>query len=118
ALAPGVYRIQAMRDGFRPLIRAGVRVATGETVRIELRLEVGSVAEAVTVTGDAPLLRSATSGLGQVVDTRKIVDLPLNGRSFITLASLAPGVALPPGSTLPRINGGRPRTNEYLFDGI
>src|SRR5881394_2131762 len=55
ALAPGVYRIQAMRDGFRPLIRAGVRVATGETVRVELRLEVGSVAEAVTVTADAPL---------------------------------------------------------------
>ena len=62
--------------------------------------------------------RSATSSLGQVVDNGKITGLPLNGRTFITLAALAPGVALPPGSQLPRINGGRPRTNEYLFDGI
>ncbi|HEX2341821.1 MAG TPA: hypothetical protein VHI98_15200 [Vicinamibacterales bacterium] len=76
------------------------------------------MAEAITVTGDASLLRSETAALGQVVDNRKVVDLPLNGRSFVTLAGLAPGVALPPGSSLPRINGGRPRTNEYLFDGI
>ena len=69
------------------------------------------------VTADAPMLR-ATASLGQVVSEEKITALPLNGRTFITLAALAPGVALPPGSQLPRINGGRPRTNEYLFDGI
>ena len=81
---------------------------------------IGEVAEALTVTADAPLLRSDTAGLGHVIDNRRIVDLPLNGRSFIALASLVPGVALPPSpaAPLPRINGGRPRTNEYLFDGI
>ena len=70
------------------------------------------------VTADTMRLRGATSSLGQVVDNGKITGLPLNGRSFVSLAGLAPGVALPPGSSLPRINGGRPRTNEYLFDGI
>ena len=119
-LAPGAYQVRVESTGFRRLIRDGVRLETGETVRLDLRLEVGSVAEAVTVSADAPLLRGETSGLGQVIDNRKIVALPLNGRNFITLASLAPGVALPPppAAPLPRINGGRPRTNEYLFDGI
>src|SRR5688572_17605119 len=117
-LAPGAYLVRVELSGFRSLARDGIRVATGETIRLDLQLEVGSLSDAVTVTADAPLLRTATSGLGQVIDNRKVVDLPLNGRSFISLAGLAPGVALPPGSSLPRINGGRPRTNEYLFDGI
>ena len=117
-LAPGAYRIRAARQGFRPLTREGIRVATGETVRVDLRLEVGGVMQAVSVTADAPAPHGDTSALGQVVESRTVVALPLNGRSFITLAGLAPGVALPPGSSLPRINGGRPRTNEYLFDGI
>jgi Carboxypeptidase regulatory-like domain len=119
-LTPGVYRLSVELSGFRPLTPEGVRLATGETVRLDLKLEVGGLTEAVTVVGDAPLLRSETSGLGHIIDNRRIVDLPLNGRSFITLAGLAPGVAVPPppAAPLPRINGGRPRTNEYLFDGI
>ena len=118
SLPPGMYQIRVELSGFRPLAREGVSLGTGETIRLDLQLQVGRLTEAVTVTADAPLLRSATSGLGQVIDNRKVVELPLNGRSFVTLAGLAPGVALPPGSSLPRINGGRPRTNEYLFDGI
>jgi hypothetical protein len=59
-----------------------------------------------------------TASLGTVIENEQVVQLPLNGRLFIMLAAIAPGVALPPNSVLPRINGGRPRTNEYLFDGI
>jgi hypothetical protein len=72
--------------------------------------------DSVTVTAPEP--RVAPSGLAHTVDERQVVNLPLNSRSFIALTALAPGVALPPGSAFPRINGGRPRTNEYLFDGI
>ena len=116
-LAPGSYRVGLELPGFRRLRREGVRLATGDSISLDLQLTVGGIAEAITVTADAPLLRDRTASLGQVRSTT-MVQLPLNGRSFITLAGLAPGVALPPGSQFPRINGGRPRTNEYLFDGI
>jgi hypothetical protein len=117
ALAPGEYRIDIELAGFRPLRKQGVRVETGETIRLDFTLDVGALTDAVTVQADVPALR-ATASLGQVISQEKIESLPLNGRSFITLASLVPGVAVPPASPLPRINGGRPRTNEYLFDGI
>jgi len=117
-LAPGEYRVDVELPGFRPVRRAGIRLSTGGKARIDFELAIGEVREQVTVTGDATILRAETPSLGTVVEQEQIVHLPLNGRAFITLASLAPGVALAPNSPLPRINGGRPRTNEYLFDGI
>ncbi len=116
-LAPGEYRIDIELAGFRPIRRQGIRVETGETIRLDFTVEIGALSDALTVVADAPALR-ATASLGQIISQEKIEGLPLNGRSFITLASLVPGVAVPPASPLPRINGGRPRTNEYLFDGI
>jgi hypothetical protein len=117
ALAPGEYRIDVVLSGFRPIRREGIRVETGTTIRLDFTLVIGTLTDATTVTARAPVLR-ATASLGQVISEEKVEALPLNGRSFITLASLVPGVAVPPASPLPRINGGRPRTNEYLFDGI
>ena len=119
-LGPGSYAVRVELNGFRPLTREGILLTTGETLRLDLRLELGAVTEAITVTAGAPLIRSETSGLGHLVENRNIIQLPLNGRSFITLATLVPGVAVPPSpaAPFPRINGGRPRTNEYLFDGI
>ena len=116
-LAPATYRLDVELAGFRGSRREGVRIETGETVRLDVALTLGGVNETITVTADAPPQRT-TASLGQVVSQEQVAALPLNGRSFITLAALAPGVALPPASQLPRINGGRPRTNEYLFDGI
>ncbi len=118
SLPPGDYRLDVELTGFRSVRRAGIHLATGEKARIDFDLAVGNISEQVTVTADSPMLRAVTASLGNVVEHEQVVQLPLNGRTFISLATLAPGVALPPNTQFPRINGGRPRTNEYLFDGI
>jgi hypothetical protein len=118
SLAPGRYRIEVELPGFKPIRRDGLNLSTGERARLDFTIAVGDVREQVTVVGDVPIVRAETAGLGAVVEHEQLVQLPLNGRVFVSLAALAPGVALPPNSQLPRINGGRPRTNEYLFDGI
>jgi len=117
-LRPGSYRISGEASGFRPSVREGVKLATGERVRIDLALIIGAFAEATTVTADASLLQTESASLGEVVGNRSVLQLPLNGRSYLPLVALVPGVALPPGSAFPRLSGGRPRVNEYLYDGI
>ncbi|HJZ81576.1 MAG TPA: TonB-dependent receptor [Pyrinomonadaceae bacterium] len=121
-LKPGLYNIVVEAEGFKQSVHEGVRLATGERVRLDFALEPGAITETVTVIQDASLLRTESGSLGQVIRNRRIVNLPLNGRNFLSLVTLSAGVAQPPpttaGPSFPRINGGRPRTNEYLFDGI
>ncbi len=122
-LEPGLYLLIVEAQGFRRLRREGVMLRVGERVRVDLALSVGDVQESVTISADASLLRTESGSLGQVIPNRRIVDLPLDGRNFFSLVTLVPGVAQPPPTTsgvpsLPRIGGGRPRVNEYLYDGI
>jgi len=117
-LAPGRYSVHVEIAGFKSVTRGGIQLTTGQEARIDFDLAVGDVREQISVVADAPIVRVENAGLGTTVEQERIVRMPLDGRSFMTLASQAPGVALPPASQLPRINGGRPRTNEYLFDGI
>jgi len=121
-LRPGPYNVTVEASGFRRFVQEGVRLMTGERIRLDVALTVGGVNEEVKVSADASLLRTETGSLGQVIPNRRIVDLPLNGRNFFTLITLAPGVAAPPpttvGPSFPRLNGGRPRVNEFLYDGI
>src|SRR5215831_8564193 len=70
SLRPGTYTMRVELNGFKTLNRTGVRIATGETIRLNLELEVGPVAETLTVTADAPLLRGDTTGLGHVIDNQ------------------------------------------------
>ena len=116
-LVSGRYNIAVRDAGFAPYQRNGITIATGTTVGLDLPLAAAGQ-DTVTVNADALLLQSQTSNIQTTIPGANIRALPLNTRNFIQLAQLAPGVSLPPGTLLPRINGGRPRTNEYLFDGI
>jgi hypothetical protein len=121
-LRPGLYTVTVEANSFRRFVQDGVRLMTGERIRLDVALTAGEINEEVKVTADASLLRTETGSLGQVIPNRRIVDLPLNGRNFFSLITLVPGVAAPPpttaGPSFPRLNGGRPRVNEYLYDGI
>jgi hypothetical protein len=119
SLKPGLYTLVVEATGFKRFVRENIAVATGERVHVDVALTIGSISESVTVTADASALRTESATIGQIIGNETIVSLPLNGRNFINLAGLAAGVALPPAATpLPRLNGSRPRTNEYMYDGI
>ena len=117
-LTPGLYQLDVSAPGFAHLKRTGIHAIVGQTLNVDLTLSVGGSQQTVEVTADAPQLQSQTSNVQTNLPGSTVIDLPLNTRNFVQLATLAPGVELPPGTVLPRINGGRPRTNEYLYDGI
>jgi hypothetical protein len=118
ALPPGEYRLSVARDGFAPLVQEGILLRVGDRTSLDLTLTVGGASETVLVTAAPPLLESGRGAVSFAVDQKKVTTLPLDGRNFVPLIALAPGVSLPPGSTLPRINGSRPRVSEYIYDGI
>jgi len=117
----GEYTVTAESQGFKKRVATGIVVQVDQTVTLRLTLEVGAVTEAVEVTAAAALVDAATSSLGQVVENRKIVDLPLNGRNAFALGLLA-GNTIPMsgmGSNLPFVaGGGRFSTNDVMLDGI
>jgi hypothetical protein len=118
SLRPGLYTIRVTAPGFVTFVRSGVSIRTGQRERIDLVLQPGAADQVVNVNADASLLATESGALTTVVSRDSITALPLNGRNVISLTTLAPGVSLPTGTLLPRINGGRPRTNEYLYDGV
>jgi hypothetical protein len=117
ALQPGAYALTVRKPGFASLEREVV-LRVGDQVTLDLTLQVGDVADVVNVTAATPLMQSSRGTVSFAVGQQAVATLPLDGRNFIPLVALAPGVMLPPGSTLPRINGSRPRVSEYVYDGI
>jgi len=118
-LPAGQYALTVEQPGFRTYRQSGVTLRLGDRTRLDVKLQIGQPSQTIEVTAAAPVLQTASGEVSLNVDEKKIVTLPLDGRNFIPLVTLAPGVALPGGgSLLPRIGGSRPRTNEYIYDGI
>lgn len=90
-LAGGTYTVNVEQAGFKKFIREGIQIRIGDTVELNIGLQVGDVTEAVQVTAETPLLSTAESSLGQVVDERRIVELPLFAGNAMDLVHLAPG---------------------------
>ena len=128
-LIPGTYRINVELSGFRTLVRGGIEVRVGDRLQFELALEVGGTAEEVTVNAAAPLLETSSGSLGQVIDARRVAELPIPHGDAFALIGLAGGTAFQRSSRLDRpfepthivgftMNGTRANRSDVTIDGI
>jgi outer membrane receptor protein involved in Fe transport len=132
ALPAGLYTMEASAPGFRTEVIRQATLAVNQTARVDFTLSPGAVTESVEVEAFLPLLNTETAALGQVIDTQRILEMPLNGRQFLELALLAPGVSSGNGgpqsgtsSLFQRpgqdsslsVSGGRAQNNNFLLDG-
>lgn len=119
-LQPGTYQLKVQQQGFRPVTQSELVLRVNQSARIDVTLEIGETAAGVTVEATPPLINAENVSVGAVIDSKKIVEMPLNGRSFIDLALLTPGVAKAGGAQgqwALTIAGGRPQNNNFLLDG-
>ncbi|MFZ3343476.1 MAG: TonB-dependent receptor [Terriglobales bacterium] len=137
ALPVGKYHVQVAAPGFKTA-SADISLQVSQVLEISLKLETGSASTTVDVTGDVPLVDTATSSAGEVISGQQVVDLPLNGRNFTSLALLTPGVSrgqyannasapnnnaetwrnAESGGAALSVDGLRPQANNFLLDGL
>jgi len=135
ALQPGSYTLTFQKQGFAQVTSAAIRLEVNQVARLDVSMHPGAVSENIQVTAAAALLESSNSQIGQVIETKAVSDLPLNGRNFAQLAILGTGVVgvgFGPSGTIgsgtrpddPRpgaelmSNGNREMANDYLLDGV
>ncbi len=122
-LPPAQYEVQVALAGFSTEVRSGITINVDAVVRVDFSLKVGNAAEKIEVVADAPLVQNETATLGQVIDSQKMTNIPLNARHFMALTVLSTGV-------LPDVQGGDRQSpsfyangvsrnkNNFLFDGV
>jgi len=91
AIPPGIYDLKAELSGFQSVERKGLIVQVGSANRISFPMAVGELAETIQVQAHSPLVQTENAAISTVIENRAIVELPLNGRNYLQLASLIPG---------------------------
>jgi len=130
-LRPGDYRVTAEAQGFKTESRAGLTLRVQDRLRVDFTMSPGAVSENIEVNSELPQIQSETSSLGQVIMSRQITELPLNGRDYTQLATLSTGVVRTSSGTKGNsggssnggrnsfvANGTRGTLNNFLLDGI
>lgn len=126
-LPPALYRIQVEHAGFQSYSQSGIRLQVDERLRLDIELKIGQVNEVVEVTGQASAVNTQDAVLRNVVDARRMVDLPLNGRNALSLVTLTPGVVpirgdvgtsfQPSDQVTASVSGSRSNGINYVMDG-
>lgn len=132
SLLPGAYRVRAEMDGFQSIVRSGIQLQVQQVARLDFRMQVGQVNEVVNVSGAAPMLTTESATTGTVIENKRIVDLPLNGRNFLQLVALSPNVSYGFGTAGQQasiqggqrsqqnisVSGQRSEFNRFTLDGV
>ncbi|HJU56599.1 MAG TPA: carboxypeptidase-like regulatory domain-containing protein [Pyrinomonadaceae bacterium] len=128
SLAVGEYTLSASLTGFKQLTKTGIDLRIGQVIDLDLELEAGEISVTETVPLGEQLLQTTTAEVSDVIERRRVTELPLNGRQFLQLALLSEGVVKPPGGTrggalqqageLVNVAGQRSGHNIYLLDGV
>ncbi|HET8548969.1 MAG TPA: carboxypeptidase-like regulatory domain-containing protein, partial [Bryobacteraceae bacterium] len=132
SLPPGSYTVAVQMEGFKRISLTNLQLGVDQKLRVDVTLQLGTVTETVTVEAAAPVVKTDSSELGDTVTEHQIKDLPLNGRDFVHLTRIIPGVVRGiPGANIDgagslawrasasfSANGQRTRDNNFLLDGV
>lgn len=115
-LPPSEYRLTVEKPGFQKNVTNEIKIDVQATVGLDVQLKVGDTTTTVEVAASAVQLSTETSSVSTVIDNKRILDMPLNGRNPFSLAQLSPGV-IPGGGSTPWISGGRNASSDITVDG-
>ncbi|HEU0120500.1 MAG TPA: TonB-dependent receptor [Bryobacteraceae bacterium] len=127
-LPVGMYEVSVAAKGFKTEVNQGLELQVAQRARLDVTLQAGAITESVNVTAEVPIINTEDSVFGDVIDNKRVVELPLNGRNFNNLALLTPNIqnGVPGGATLQGFlaggiavwaHGNRDTDNEWNLDG-